>query len=159
MLDKQTLLNSFRSLASFYLLLLGVEGYCCICSYSRSNTHTYTRYNSPVLVISPQQQSLTTNNTHNRQKSMSPTGFETEILASEPPLTHALNRAATGSSVKNTIYIKTAYGHGLLTCCLTWSPCSWSLNIQLVDPNDTQNITSYTNVYMLKSLLEEKSNK
>jgi len=34
---------------------------------------------------------------------MRPAGFETEILASEWPLTHALERAATGSSVKNAI--------------------------------------------------------
>jgi hypothetical protein len=38
---------------------------------------------------------LTTHNTHNRQASMPPAGFEPTISASEQPQTHALNRAAT----------------------------------------------------------------
>ena len=39
---------------------------------------------------------LTTHNTHNRQKSMPPTGFEPAIPTREPPQTHALDRADTG---------------------------------------------------------------
>ena len=39
---------------------------------------------------------LTKHNTHNRQTSMLPVGFEPAIPASEQPQTHALNRAATG---------------------------------------------------------------
>jgi hypothetical protein len=39
---------------------------------------------------------LTKNNTHKRQTSMPPTGFEPTIPASERPQTHALDRAATG---------------------------------------------------------------
>jgi len=39
---------------------------------------------------------LTTHNTHNRQTSMSPVGFETAILISQRPQTHALDRTATG---------------------------------------------------------------
>jgi hypothetical protein len=38
----------------------------------------------------------TTHNTHKRQISMPPAGFETTIPASERPQTHALDRAATG---------------------------------------------------------------
>ena len=40
---------------------------------------------------------LTTHNTHNRQTSMPPVGFEPTIPASERPQTHALDRAATGT--------------------------------------------------------------
>jgi hypothetical protein len=39
---------------------------------------------------------LTTHNTHNRQTSMPPLGFEPAIPASEQPQTHFLDRAATG---------------------------------------------------------------
>jgi hypothetical protein len=39
---------------------------------------------------------LTTHNTHKRQTSMSPAGFEPAITASERPQTRALDRAATG---------------------------------------------------------------
>jgi hypothetical protein len=39
---------------------------------------------------------LTTHNTHNRQTSMLPAGFEPTILVSERPKTHALDRTATG---------------------------------------------------------------
>jgi len=38
----------------------------------------------------------TTHNNHNRKTSMSMTGFEPTIPASERPQTHALNCAATG---------------------------------------------------------------
>ena len=39
---------------------------------------------------------LTSHNTHNRQTSMPPVGFETTIPANERPQTYALDRAATG---------------------------------------------------------------
>ena len=39
---------------------------------------------------------LTIHNTHNRQTSVPPAGFESSIPASERPQTHALDRAATG---------------------------------------------------------------
>jgi hypothetical protein len=39
---------------------------------------------------------LTTHNTHKRETSMLPAGFEPAIPASELPQTHALDRAATG---------------------------------------------------------------
>jgi len=39
---------------------------------------------------------LTTHNTHNRQTSMPPMGFEPTISAGERPQTYALDRAATG---------------------------------------------------------------
>ena len=42
---------------------------------------------------------LTTHNTHNRQTSMPPAGFEPTISAGERPQTYALDRAATGTGV------------------------------------------------------------
>jgi len=43
---------------------------------------------------------LTTHNTHNRQTSMPPVGFEPTVPASERPQTHTLDRAATGTVCK-----------------------------------------------------------
>jgi hypothetical protein len=43
---------------------------------------------------------LTTHNTHKRQTSMPPAGFESAIPASELPQTHALDGAATGIGSK-----------------------------------------------------------
>jgi len=42
---------------------------------------------------------LTTHNTHNRQTSMPPVGFEPTISARERPQTYALDRAVTGTGV------------------------------------------------------------
>jgi hypothetical protein len=44
---------------------------------------------------------LTTHNTHKRQPSMPPVGFEPMILVSERPKTHALDRTATGIGKRN----------------------------------------------------------
>ena len=43
---------------------------------------------------------LKTHNTHNRQTSISPVGFEPTIPSSERPQTHALDRAATGTGMR-----------------------------------------------------------
>jgi hypothetical protein len=42
---------------------------------------------------------LTTHNTHNRQISMPPVGFEPKISAGERPQTYALDRAAPGTGI------------------------------------------------------------
>jgi hypothetical protein len=42
---------------------------------------------------------LTTHNTHKRQTSMPPVGFEPTILLSKRPQTHALDRTATGIGI------------------------------------------------------------
>ena len=42
---------------------------------------------------------LTTHNTHNRQTSMPPVGFEPTIAAGERPKTYAVDRAATGTGI------------------------------------------------------------
>jgi len=47
---------------------------------------------------------LTSHNTHNRQTSMPPVGFEPTISAGERPKTYVLDRAATGTGT--TKYIK-----------------------------------------------------
>ena len=52
---------------------------------------------------------LTTHNTHNRQTSMPPVGFEPTMSADERPQTYALDRAATATgkvSVQNVYYGK-----------------------------------------------------
>jgi hypothetical protein len=46
---------------------------------------------------------LTTHNTHNRQTSIPPVGFEPTISAGERPQTYALDRAATGISMHHRI--------------------------------------------------------
>ena len=48
---------------------------------------------------------LATHNTHNRQTSMPPVGFEPTISASERPKTYALDRAATGTDITDEIMI------------------------------------------------------
>ena len=47
---------------------------------------------------------LTTHNTHNRQTSMPPAGFESTIPVSERPQTHALGGAATGIGCRHLNY-------------------------------------------------------
>ena len=58
---------------------------------------------------------LTTHNTHNRQTSMSPVGFEPTIAAGERPQTYALDRAATG------IKCHTVHHKSRTNCPTRWS--------------------------------------
>ena len=51
---------------------------------------------------------LTTQNTHNRQTSMPPVGFEPTISVGEQPQTYALDRVATGT------------GNRILCICVKW---------------------------------------
>ena len=46
---------------------------------------------------------LTTHDTHNRQTSMPPVGFEPKISAGERPETYALDRAANGTGIHNSL--------------------------------------------------------
>ena len=48
---------------------------------------------------------LTTHNTHNRQTSMSPEGFEPTTPAGERPQTYALDRAATGTGFVKRVHL------------------------------------------------------
>jgi len=54
---------------------------------------------------------LTTHNTHNRQTSITPVGFEPMISAGERPQTYTLDRAATGTGKANTIELKKGTQH------------------------------------------------
>ena len=63
----------------WYLLIVGVEGYCCISSHSVELLWTMTY------------------NTQKRHTSLPPAGFEPKIPSSELPQTHALDLAATRS--------------------------------------------------------------
>ena len=48
----------------------------------------------------------TTHNTHNRQTSMPPVGFEPTVSAGERPQTYALDRAATGTGKRRNYWLK-----------------------------------------------------
>ena len=58
---------------------------------------------------------LTTHNTHNRQTSMSPVGFEPTISAGERVQTYALDRATTGTD--NAERYRTIWMADLMTWC------------------------------------------
>ena len=70
-----------------------------------SRIHDHTRHTTfgrtPPDDRSPPRRNLylTTHNTHYRQTSVPPVGFEPTIPASERPHTHALDRAATGIGI------------------------------------------------------------
>ena len=55
---------------------------------------------------------LTAHNTHNRQTSMPPVGFEPTISTDERPQTHALDRAATGTG--HYVYLLSTVFRGLV---------------------------------------------
>ena len=63
---------------------------------------------------------LTTHNTHNRQTSMPPVGFEPTISEGERPQTYALDRAATGTGVRSVTQSCTPPGR---TVCLLMAKC------------------------------------
>ena len=75
-----------------YVLIVGVECYCCTGSHSL--THTHTRQVFSRQGIGPPQ---TTNQIQRSQTFLPPVGFEPTIPASERPQTHALDRAAIGT--------------------------------------------------------------
>ena len=69
-------------------------------SFTRFLDHATTHHNrwdSSGRVISPSQRSLP-DNTHKRQTSVPPVGFEPTISAGKRPQTYALERAATGTA-------------------------------------------------------------
>jgi hypothetical protein len=78
---------------------------------------------------------LATQNTHKRQTSMSPLGFEPTIPVSERPKTHALDRTATG--IGNLLFI--LYFVGMLQC---------KKNLDLLFPIYYQGIMIRISVYL-----------
>ena len=87
----------------FCALTVVAEGYCCTLSLSVTHTHTIGRNPLDEGSARCRDLYLTTHNTHNRQTSIPPTGFEPAIPASERPQTRSLDRAAshilTGSKI------------------------------------------------------------
>jgi len=75
--------------------------------------HTHTRARAHALSRNPLDEGsachrdlyLTAQNTHRRQTSMFPAGFEHVIQASERPQTHTLERAATGIGTHMWVYL------------------------------------------------------
>jgi hypothetical protein len=65
---------------------------------SRFHDHTHLRHTTVGRTPLDEDQLVveTTHNTHKRQTSMPPMGFEPTIPVSERPKTHALDRTATG---------------------------------------------------------------
>jgi hypothetical protein len=80
----------------FYLLIVGVEGYCCTRSNSVTHTHKFGR--TPLGEGSARRRDLylSAPNTNKGQTSMSPAGFEPTAPTSDRPQIHALDRAVTG---------------------------------------------------------------
>jgi hypothetical protein len=67
-----------------------------------SRSHTLdTPHSIGLLWTRDQLVAQTTHNTHNRQTSIPPLGFEPTILVSERPKTHALDRTATGIGISS----------------------------------------------------------
>jgi len=66
-------------------------------THTYTHTHTHTHRRTPLDEWSARHRDLylTIHNTHNRQTSMPPVGFEPTISADERPKTYALDRAAT----------------------------------------------------------------
>jgi hypothetical protein len=87
---------SFRSPSLFYLLVHSRCRGFFIFTWSHSNTH-HSRQDSSGRRIGPSHRPLPDDtNTHKRQTSMPPMGFEPTIPASARPQTYAFDRAATG---------------------------------------------------------------
>ena len=63
---------------------------------------------------------LTTHNSHNRQTSMPPVGFEPTISAGEQPQTYALDRAATGTGALHFTFL-------ILYLSIVAANCDWNM--------------------------------
>ena len=88
----------------YFFFTLAQQPYWAKSSLSRMNDHTQRRTTvgrTPLDEWSAPRRDLylTTHNTHNRQTSMPPAGFEPTISAGERPQTYALDRAATGTGI------------------------------------------------------------
>jgi len=66
---------------------------------------------------------LTTHNTHDRQTSMPPVGFEPSLSAGDRPKTYALDRAATGTGIHTYIYIIIFNVRSLKTTLIAYFRC------------------------------------
>ena len=89
------------------------QGHLILDEVSRSHTTRTTVGRNPLDEWSARRRDLylTTHNTHNRQTSMPPAGFEPRVSAGERPQTYALDGAATGTDIYVTLvtYDKNLY--------------------------------------------------
>ena len=65
-------LSLFVILTCDYLLIVGVEGYCCTWSHSIAHTHTHTRQDSSRRWIGPSQRPLPNNTQHSQETGRHP---------------------------------------------------------------------------------------
>ena len=102
MLRRSSVTSAFKFHVSLFVFGATARQWAGASSFTRFLDHTQRRtsqYDSPGLVISSSQRSLTdnTHNTHNRQTPMPPVGFEPTISAGERSLSYALDLTATGT--------------------------------------------------------------
>ena len=97
-----------------------------------------------------------THNTHNRQTSMHPVGFEPTISVGERPQTYALGRAATGTSVVS-YYMRYITVHGSKNVRL-WRTGIMLLNIS-VQKGSLARSNKVTTTERVTLIHEDKSNK
>jgi len=127
-------LSFFLTPTSFYLLIVGVQDYCCTSSHSstltrthaRTHTHKHTPGTTPPKEESAQRRDLflTIKDAHKRQTSTSPSGIESAIPTSERTQTDALDRAATANDT-------------LLTSLASLSRCKYTVPMFRILPRKT----------------------
>jgi hypothetical protein len=109
-------LNFLRASAiSFFLFSMARQPYMGLGLLFSSRFHGHTHLRHTTVGRTPLDEGparrrdlyLTTRNTHKRQTSMPPVGFEPTILVSERPKTHVLDLTATG--IGNKLYYTRFY--------------------------------------------------
>ena len=141
------LITSFVSLLVWplYLLILSVEWYNYTWSHSMTQTHTHTHTLSRTSVDegSAHLRYLyqTTHNTHNRQTSMHPAGFEPAVSASERLQIYALDHVATSIS-------------GLLLCVFMWFQYDPAANQAVYVPQCFFSNSAVHHVILLANIIE-----
>ena len=105
---------------------------------------------------------LTTHNTHNRQISMPPVGFEPTIWVGERPQTYALDRAATGTGLatklsclnSNRTTLTEVWQIFYLFCLNSWFRASWfnvNKKVQL-DATICRHLFTAKSLYMFRGV-------
>jgi hypothetical protein len=102
----------FLILTSFYLPIVGVEGF--LFAPNHTQRHTLGRTPQDEGSACRRDLYLTTHTTRNRQTSMPPAGFEHTIPASQRSQTHVLDSTVTGIG---SYVINKGKRTGLIPCC------------------------------------------
>ena len=104
----------FFSLTSLYLLIVGIQSYCCTWSYSMTHTHTHAR--TRTLGRNPRAEGSARRREHqhttltsDRHPSPPPAEFESANPASERPQTYALDRVATALNLWSLNVVSVAF--------------------------------------------------